>query len=48
MGLPGGGGDIVVHGSAQLTKVKEVGQLKDAGLLTDEEFAAEKAKVLNG
>jgi hypothetical protein len=32
----------------KIAKVKELGQLKDAGLLTDEEFAAEKAKVLNG
>jgi hypothetical protein len=30
----------------KIAKIKELGQLKDAGLLTDEEFAAEKAKVL--
>ena len=32
----------------KIAKIKELGQLKDAGLLTDEEFAAEKAKVLAG
>jgi hypothetical protein len=32
----------------KIAKIKELGQLKDAGLLTDDEFAAEKAKVLAG
>ena len=32
----------------KIAKVKELGQLKDAGLLTEEEFATEKAKILNG
>jgi hypothetical protein len=32
----------------KIAKIKELGQLKDAGLLTEEEFAAEKAKVLAG
>ena len=32
----------------KIAKIKELGSLKDAGLLTDEEFAAEKAKVLAG
>lgn len=32
----------------KIAKIKELGQLKDSGLLTDEEFAAEKAKVLAG
>jgi hypothetical protein len=30
----------------KIAKIKELGALKEAGLLTDEEFAAEKAKVL--
>ena len=32
----------------KISKIKELGSLKDAGLLTDEEFAAEKAKILVG
>ena len=32
----------------KIAKIKELGQLKDAGLLTDDEFAAEKAKILAG
>ena len=32
----------------KIAKIKSLGELKDAGLLTDEEFAAEKAKVLAG
>jgi hypothetical protein len=31
-----------------IEKLKELGQLHEQGILTDEEFAAEKAKVLNG
>lgn len=31
-----------------IEKLKELAQLKDAGMLTDEEFAAAKAKVLAG
>jgi hypothetical protein len=30
----------------KIAKIKELGELKTAGLLTDEEFSAEKAKVL--
>ena len=30
----------------KIAKIKELGELKTAGLLTEEEFAAEKAKVL--
>jgi hypothetical protein len=29
-----------------IAKLKELASLKDAGVLTDEEFAAEKAKIL--
>lgn len=32
----------------KIAKIKELGSLKDAGLLTDDEFATEKAKVLAG
>ena len=39
---PAGGGDDVV---AQLTKL---GELKAQGILTEEEFAAQKAKILGG
>ncbi len=31
----------------KIAKLKELGALRDAGILTDEEFAAEKAKILN-
>jgi hypothetical protein len=31
-----------------IEKLKELGQLHEQGILTDEEFAAEKAKILNG
>jgi len=30
-----------------VAKIKSLGELKDAGLLTEEEFAAEKTKLLN-
>ena len=31
-----------------MERLKELGELHEQGILTDEEFAAEKAKVLNG
>lgn len=31
----------------KIEKLKQLGELKNAGILTDEEFAAEKAKILN-
>lgn len=31
-----------------MAKLEQLGALHDKGILTDEEFAAEKAKVLNG
>jgi hypothetical protein len=31
-----------------MERLKDLGQLHEQGILTDEEFAAEKAKVLNG
>ena len=31
-----------------VTQLKEVAELKDQGILTDEEFAAQKAKLLAG
>jgi hypothetical protein len=31
-----------------MAKIRELGQMKSEGLLTDEEFAAEKAKLLAG
>ncbi len=31
-----------------IEKLKELGQLHEQGILTDEEFSAEKAKILNG
>lgn len=30
----------------RIAKIKELGQMRDQGLLTDQEFAAEKARVL--
>ena len=38
---PAGGGED------RVTKLKELAELKDQGILTDEEFAAEKARILN-
>jgi hypothetical protein len=32
----------------KISKIKELGELKAAGLLTEEEFASEKARVLAG
>jgi hypothetical protein len=32
----------------RLTQLKELGELKSQGVLTEEEFAAEKAKILAG
>jgi len=31
-----------------MAKLKELGQLHESGVLTDEEFTAAKAKILNG
>ncbi len=31
-----------------ITQLKELGELKSQGILTDEEFAAQKAKILAG
>ena len=38
---PAGGGED------RVTKLKDLAELKDQGILTDEEFAAEKARILN-
>ena len=35
-------------GADKITQLKELAGLKDAGILTEEEFAAEKAKILAG
>ncbi|MBK5109906.1 MAG: SHOCT domain-containing protein [Thermoleophilia bacterium] len=34
-------------GDDSLTRLKELGELRDQGILTEEEFAAQKAKILN-
>jgi hypothetical protein len=31
-----------------IERLKELGELRDAGILTEEEFAAQKAKILDG
>jgi hypothetical protein len=31
-----------------MERLKELGQLHDQGILTDEEFATQKAKILSG
>jgi membrane protease subunit (stomatin/prohibitin family) len=31
----------------RLAKIKELGEMKEQGLLTEDEFAAEKARILN-
>jgi Short C-terminal domain len=33
-------------GSSTIDQLKELGELKAQGILTDEEFAAQKAKIL--
>jgi Short C-terminal domain len=33
-------------GEDRLAKIKELGQMRDQGLLTDQEFASEKARLL--
>ena len=40
---PAGGMD-----QAKMDALKQLGELKASGVLTEEEFAAEKAKILNG
>jgi hypothetical protein len=35
-------------GESVIDQLKELGQLKDQGILTEEEFAAQKAKLLGG
>jgi hypothetical protein len=35
-------------GDDTLTKLQKLGELKAAGVLTEEEFAAQKAKILSG
>ena len=32
----------------KINELQQLGQLHDSGVLTDEEFAAQKAKILNG
>ena len=36
----------VAGGDDLVTRIKELGELRDQGLLTEEEFAAQKAKIL--
>ena len=33
---------------AKMAELEKLGRLHESGVLTDEEFAAEKAKILNG
>jgi membrane protease subunit (stomatin/prohibitin family) len=35
-------------GSSMIDQLKQLGELKDQGILTEEEFAAQKAKLLGG
>jgi hypothetical protein len=35
-------------GQSRVEKLKELASLKDQGVLTEEEFAAEKARILSG
>ena len=35
-------------GDDQLAKLKQLGELKASGVLTEAEFEAQKAKILNG
>lgn len=36
----------VAHGDPRLAALKELGELKASGVLTEEEFAREKARIL--
>jgi hypothetical protein len=52
-GKPGAGGAYIQQAPAappaeddSIAKLKELGELHQSGVLTDEEFAAQKAKVL--
>ncbi len=42
----GGGAEQPGGGDDTIAKLKELGELRDSGVLTDEEFAAQKAKLL--
>jgi Short C-terminal domain len=37
---------VAVASDDRMAKIKELGEMKSQGLLTDEEFAAEKARIL--
>lgn len=47
-GAVGGGGASRVDASDPLERLDRLAGLRDRGVLTDEEFAAEKAKILSG
>ncbi len=40
------GGQASDHGDERIRQLKDLAELRDQGVLTDEEFAAEKARVL--
>jgi hypothetical protein len=40
------GGQAIDHGGERIRQLKDLAELRDQGVLTDEEFAVEKARVL--
>ena len=36
------------HGEDLISQLRELGQLREQGVLTEEEFATQKARLLNG
>ena len=48
MALPTATGDPSrADGSDLIARLKELGELRDAGILTEEEFASKKAEILS-
>ncbi len=47
MGAPQEQGPAAPAAASTLDQLKQLGELKDQGILTEEEFAAQKAKLLS-
>jgi hypothetical protein len=45
---PAAAAPAAAGGASMLDQLKELGELKDQGILTEDEFAAQKAKLLAG
>jgi hypothetical protein len=44
--MPAPQAQAAAPGGSTIDQLKELGQLKEQGILTEEEFAAQKAKIL--